>query len=86
MCKRSLFIFHTLNSEWCGEQGWRGFDFPSGRHLWTEFVCSLLGFSQVLQFSPLCTVFPSHLNNSASVEELSADGCPQISLGQLSFR
>ena len=81
MCKRSLFIFHTLNSECSGEQGWRGFDFPTGRHFYTEFVCSLLGFSRVLQFSPLTTVFPSHLNNSVSVEELSADGCPKISQG-----
>ena len=52
----------------------------------TEFVCSLLGFYRALQFSPLTTVFPSHLNNSVSVEELSADGCLPISQGQLSFR
>ena len=36
------------------------------------------------EYSSRSTVFP--LNNSASVEELSADGCPQISQGQLSFR
>lgn len=30
--QKVTLIFHTLNSEWSGEQGWRGFDFPTVRH------------------------------------------------------